>query len=319
MNMMAKKGLSPQEVKPLLTGVFNIQFTPIKSEDEIDEAALRAHTNYLVDGGLVRGKGVTVIGGSNGEGFSLSDEEYRKLIDVVVETADGRVPIIVGCVRPGTQPVIGLAKYAEKAGADGVMVLAPHYYPMPSHDLIVGHFKALADATNIGITIYNNPKVTGIDIPIELLERLAEIENIVGLKETTSNMYRLRKVITRFKDRFNINTNTYRWMMPLDYQLGAQGFNTYFGNADPAFAVRMHEIGLSGDFEACHKLWTDMIDLYDFCFDHGDMYRATSLGKEMVRIAGVAMGEYERLPLQRPSEEDRQMLKKLMKDAGMAV
>jgi dihydrodipicolinate synthase/N-acetylneuraminate lyase len=81
----------------------------------------------------------------------------------------------------------------------------------------------------------------------------------------------------------------------------------------------MHEIGLSGDFEACHKLWTDMIDLYDFCFDHGDMYRATSLGKEMVRIAGVAMGEYERLPLQRPSEEDRQMLKKLMKVAGMAV
>jgi dihydrodipicolinate synthase/N-acetylneuraminate lyase len=79
-------------------------------------------------------------------------------------------------------------------------------------------------------------------------------------------------------------------MMPLDYQLGIQGFNTYFGNANPAFAIKMHEAGLSGDFEACDKLWTDMIDLYNFCFS-GDMYRATALGKEMVRLVGLSMSE----------------------------
>jgi len=316
---MTKKGLSPQELKTSLIGVLNIQFTPFKSASEIDEEALRKHTNFIIEGGIKKGVGVTVIGGSNGEGFSLSDEEYRKLIDIVVDTADGRVPVIVGCVRPGTQPVIDLASYAEKAGADGVMVLAPFYYPDPSHDSVVEHFKALADATSIGIMIYNNPKVTGIDIPINLLERLAKIDNIVGLKETTSNMYRLRKVILQFKDRFTINSNTYRWMMPLDYQLGVTGFNTYFGNADPAFAVRMHEAGLSGDFEICNKLFVDMVDLYDFCFGHGDMYKATALGKEMVRIAGLSMGDYERLPLQRPNKEDRQKLHNLMKKAGMAV
>ena len=316
---MSKNRISPQELKPLLTGVFNIQFTPIKSATEIDKEALRDHTNYIIEGGLVNGKGVTVIGGSNGEGFSLSDQEYRDLIDVVVDTAAGRVPVIVGCVRPGTRPVIELAKYAEKAGASGLMILAPHYYPNPSHDLVYEHFKSLAEETNIGIIVYNNPLVTGIDIPIKLVERLADIKNIVGLKETTSNMYRLRKVITRYKERFNINTNTYRWMMPLDYQLGAQGFNTYFGNADPGFAVRMHEIGASGDFDACHKLWSDMVELYDFCFSHGDMYKASALGKEMVRIVGLSMGDYERLPLVRPSEAERDILRDLMKKGGMTV
>lgn len=315
---MSTKGMSREEVKPLLSGVVNIQFTPFKSESEIDEEALRVHTNFIIEGGIVTGKGVTVIGGSNGEGFSLSDEEYRKLIDVVVETADGRVPVVVGAVRPATQPVIELSRYAEQAGADAVMILAPFYYPDPPHDVVYNHFKALADATDIGIMIYNNPKVTGLDIPIELLDRLAEIDNIVALKETTPNMYRLRQVIHRFKDRFTMNSNTYRWMMPLDYQLGIQGFNTYFGNANPAFAIKLHEAGLSGDFEACDKMWTDMIDLYNFCFG-GDMYRATALGKEMVRLVGLSMGDYERTPLQRPSEEDRDKLHQLMIKAGISA
>lgn len=315
---MSRKGMSPQEVKPLLKGVVNIQFTPFKSETEIDVDALSAHTKFIVEGGIVTGTGVTVIGGSNGEGFSLSDEEYRILIDTVVEAADGRVPVVVGCVRPGTQPVIDLAAYAEEAGADAVMVLAPFYYPDPPADVVVDHFKALADTTNIGIMIYNNPKVSGLDMPVPLLERLAEIDNIVALKETTSNMYLLRQVTERFKERFTMNANTYRWMMPLDYQLGIQGFNTYFANADPAFAVRMHETGASGSFEACHELWLSMIDLYNYCFT-GDMYRATALGKEMVRIAGLSMGDYERVPLIRPTEEEREQLRALMVKAGMAV
>jgi 4-hydroxy-tetrahydrodipicolinate synthase len=185
---MTRKGLSPQEVKPLLEGVVIIQFTPFKSENEIDEKALQIHTQFMIEGGIVKGKGVLVIGGSNGESFSLSEKEYHNLIDIVVEAADGRVPIVVGCIRPATQSVISLAKYAQQAGADAIMVLAPHYYANPKHDLVYEHFNTIAEATDIGIMIYNNPGVTGLDMPLDLLERLAEIDNIVALKETTSNM-----------------------------------------------------------------------------------------------------------------------------------
>jgi len=309
------KGLSPKEVKPLLAGVLNIQFTPFKSATEIDEVALREHTEFMIKGGIVKGKGVQVIGGSNGEGFSLSEHEYATLIDTVVSVSAGRVPIVVGCTRPATQPVIELAKYAKQAGADCVMVLAPHYYPGPSHDLVYQHFKAIADAVDIGIMIYNNPGVTGLDMPIELLDRLAGIDSIVALKETTSNMFKLRRAAQRYKDRFTLNANTYRWMMPLDYQIGVKGFNTYFGNINPRLAIKMHETGLTGDFEKNNDLWLRMMDLYAYAFA-GDMYRATAYGKEMVRLAGLSMGDYTRLPLRNVTEEERKTLRKLMEQAG---
>jgi 4-hydroxy-tetrahydrodipicolinate synthase len=315
---MAKRGLTPQEVKPLLAGVINIQYTPFKSATEIDEEALRDNTRFMIENGIVTGRGVQVIGGSNGEGFSLSEEEYRQLIDIVVDEAAGRVPICVGCVRPATQPVIEIAKYAEEAGADALMILPPFYYPDPSDDLVYEHFKAIADATNIGIMIYNNPRVTGKDLSVDLLTRLAEIENIVALKETTSNMFLFREIAYKLADRFTLNANTYRWLMPLDYQLGLVGFNTLFGNNDPAFVLKLHDAGLSGDFERCHEIWTRALDLYKFTVAKG-MYWLTAYGKEMARIAGRPMGSYERLPLQRPSEEERVKLRQLMDKAGMVV
>jgi 4-hydroxy-tetrahydrodipicolinate synthase len=180
------------------------------------------------------------------------------------------------------------------------------------------HFKAIADATNIGIMIYNNPGVTGKDLSVEALTRLAEIDNIVALKETTSNMFLFREIVYKFADRFTLNANTYRWMMPLDYQLGVVGHNNFFANIDPAFALRMEDVDMSGDFEQSNELWTRMLDLYKFAFTKG-MYKATAFGKEMARIAGQPMGSYERLPLQRPSEEERIKLRQLMEKAGMVV
>ncbi len=315
---MSRNGLTPEEVKPLLVGVINIQFTPFKSATEIDEEALRDNTRFMIEGGIVTGRGVQVIGGSNGEGFSLSMEEYRHLMDIVVDEAAGRVPICVGCVRPATEPVIELTKYAEEAGADAVMVLPPYYYPNPSDDVVYKHFEAIADATNIGIMIYNNPGVTGKDLSVEALTRLAEIGNIVALKETTSNMFLFREIVYKLADRFTLNANTYRWMMPLDYQLGVVGHNNFFANIDPAFALRIENAAMSGDFERNDELWIRALDLYKFVFA-GGMYRATALGKEMARIAGRPMGSYERLPLQRPSEEERVKLRQLMEKAGMTV
>ncbi len=315
---MSRKGLTRQEVKPLLAGVVNIQLTPFKSATEIDEEALRDNTRFMIEGGIVTGRGVQVIGGSNGEGFSLSDEEYKQLIDIVIDEAAGRVPIVVGCLRSATEPVIKLAQYAERAGADAVMILAPYYYPDPSDDVVYEHFKAIADAIDIGIVIYNNLRVTGKDLSVDLLTRLAEIDGIVALKETTSNMFLLREIVHKLGDRFTINTNTYRWMMPLDYQLGVVGFNSIFGNVDPAFALEMHNAALSGDFERCHQVWIRAFELYKFTIAKG-MYWLTASAKEMARIAGRPMGSYERLPLQRPSEQERLKLRQLMQQAGITV
>jgi 4-hydroxy-tetrahydrodipicolinate synthase len=308
--------LTPQEVKPLLVGVNNIQFTPFKSATEIDEEALRDNTRFMIENGLVAGRGIQVIGGSNGEGFSLSMEEYKRLIDVVIDEAAGRVPICVGCVRAATEPVIRIAEYAEEAGADCIMVLAPHYYPNCRPDVVYAHFKSIADATRIGIMVYNNPTVTGQDLSIDLLCRLGEIENIVAIKECTSSMAKLRQVIYRLKDRFAIIPNATRYLMPFDYQLGAVGFITIYGNIDPAYALEMHDVCATGDFERAQEMWANALGLSEFLY-MGGYDRLTALGKEMARLAGRPMGSYERLPIRRASEEDRLKLRQLMAQAGM--
>jgi 4-hydroxy-tetrahydrodipicolinate synthase len=313
---MSKRRLSPQEVKPLLVGVNNIQFTPFESATAIDEEALRDNTRFMIEGGIVNARGIQVIGGSNGEGFSLSMEEYERLTDIVVDEAAGRVPICVGCIRPTTEPVIRIAEYAEEAGADCIMVLAPHYYPNCESDVVYAHFRAIAEATNIGIMVYNNPTVTGQDLSVDLMCRLADIENIVAIKECTRNMAKLREVIYRLQHRFAIIPNTTRYLMPFDYQIGAVGFITFYANIDPAYALRMHDISVSGDFERAQGMWEKALDLSNFLYS-GGFARMTALGKEMARLVGRPMGSYERLPLQRPSEEDREKLRQLMKQAGM--
>ncbi len=315
---MARVGRSRREVKSFLTGVVNIQFTPFESDTELDERALRDNTRFMIEGGLVNGKAVQTIGGSNGEGFSLSDAEYEKLIRIVVDEAAGAVPIVVGCLREGASQVINLARCAEKAGADAIMVLAPYYYPNPSDEVVYQHFKAIADATEIGIMIYNNPTVTGKDMSLECIERLASIDHIVALKETTPNVGKLRQVAAAYGERFALNANTYRSLMPFDYQMGIKGHNHFTANFDPKAALEIDAVDRSGDFQNCQDLWSRYLDLYNYVFT-GDMYRATAFGKEMARIAGRPMGSHERLPLQRPGAEQRSRLRELMIKTGLCV
>ena len=316
--MVAKSTPTPEDVKPLLVGINNIQFTPFESGREIDVAALRDNTRFMIEGGIVNGRGIQVIGGSNGEGFSLSMDEYQQLIDVVVAEAAGRVPICVGCIRPTTEPAIRIAEYAEEAGADCLMLLAPFYYPNCAPDAVYAHFKAVADATNLGIMIYNNATVTGQDLSVDLLCRLAEIENIVAFKECTPSMSKLREVTLKLGDRFAIIPNATRYLMPFDYQFGVDGFITIYGNNDPAYALEMLDVCEKGDFQRAQEMWEKALDLSNFIYKSG-FANLTSLGKEMCRLAGRPMGGYERLPLQRPDEEDREKLRHLMKKAGMAL
>lgn len=311
---------TPEEVKPLLRGVVNVQVTPFKSATEIDEEALRGNTRFMIEHGIVEGRGVLAIGGSCGEGFSLSEAEYKQLMDIVVEEADGRVPVCVGCVRPATQPVIELAKHAEEAGADCIMVLAPHYFPNEPEDVVYAHFKAVADATDIPIMIYNNLPSTGQDLSVSLLRRLAEIDQIVACKECTPRTDKLREVACYLADRLALLPCTTPRTMPFDYQLGAVGFVTWFANFDPVYALEIHDVCLAHDFARAQEIYARSRPLSTYieaAVRAGGVSREIALVKEMCRLAGRPMGEVERLPIMRPSEEERRELCRLMTEAGL--
>lgn len=311
---------TPQSLKPFLVGVFNMQYTPFNAEKGIDEEALRRNTNYMIENGIVTGRGVQIIGAQAGEGAYLSDQEYRQVIDIVIREAAGRVPIGVGCIRLTTHAVIELAKYAQAAGADFVLVMPPYYHPnLPCpKEAVMEHYQALAAAVDIGIMVHNAPVVTGQNITIEILEQLTRIEKIIAYKEDRLDFGSLREITHKFKDRFMINANSYKALIPLDYQFGITGYNSFLANVDPAFALEQHDLALSGDFEKCNQFWSKTLDLFSYLLG-GSKYNLLELGKEMARIAGRPMGCCERLPLRRPGNEERIRLRQLMQMTGMNV
>lgn len=310
----------PEELKPLLRGVVNVQVTPFKSKSDIDEDALRDNTRFMIENGIVEGLGVLAIGGSIGEGFSLSDREYKQLVDVVLGEAGGRVPVCVGCIRPTTQPVIELAKYAESAGADCIMVLAPHYYPNEPEDVVYAHFKAISEVTDLPIMIYNNPVVTGQDLSLSLLRRLAEIDQIIALKEGSPLISKLREEALILGNRLAILPCATPRTMPFDYQLGAVGFITWYANFSPAHALKIHDICRHHDLERAEETYARLRPLESYiesAVRAGGVSREIALVKEMCRIAGLPMGQTERLPVVRPGEDEHRRLRGLMCEVGL--
>jgi 4-hydroxy-tetrahydrodipicolinate synthase len=311
---------SPQALKPLLAGVINMHFTPFDETGALDLAALRAHTGFMTEYGIVTGRGVQVVGAQAGQGYYLSDREYRQLIEVVVEAAAGRVPVGVGCIRPTTRAVVELARDAQAAGADFVLVMPPYYLPLRpcARSKILEHYRALAAAVDIAVMVHNSPNSTGQSLPFDVLDELAEIEQVVAYKEDRQDFGGLRELVYRFKDRFMINANSYKALIPLDYQSGLTGYNSFLANVDPAYALRQHDLALSGDFTACHAFWARALDLYDYMLNQRE-YTFDELGKEMARLAGRPVGAGERLPLRRPGEAERDRLRQLMAATGLGL
>jgi 4-hydroxy-tetrahydrodipicolinate synthase len=317
---MGRAGQTRMEVKALLRGVVNVQCTPFRSSTELDEDALRAHTRFMIENGIVRGRGVLAVGGSTGEGFSLFESEYRQLIDAVVEEANGRAPVCAGCIRPTTQPVVDLARHAHTAGADCIMVLAPHYYPNEPEDIVYAHFDTIANAVDIPIVIYNNPAASGQDLSLGLLERLAGIDQIVAHKECTPDVGKFREEALLLGDRFALIPCLTPRTMPLDYQLGAVGFITWFANFNPAYALEIHDVCAAGDFAAAQEIYVRSRPLSRYveaAVRARGLNREIALLKEMCRLAGHPMGDVERLPVVRPDEAERRELRRLMTETGV--
>lgn len=318
---MSRSQYDPQSLKPYLVGVINMQLTPFKSDYGIDVDALRKNTHMMIERGIVNGRGVQVVGAQMGEGAYMTDEEYHTLIDVVVKEAAGRVPVGVSLIRTTTHEMVKLAKYAEEAGADFVMALPPRYVPSITPcptEVVYAHYKALADAINIGIMVHNDPESTGLSMSVEMLNHFAEMDKIIAFKEDRREFGGLREIIYKFKDRFMINANSYKVLLPLDYQSGLTGYNSFLANVDPAYALKQHDLALSADFDKCQEFWANGLEFYDYMLNKSN-YRMLELAKEMVRITGQPMGSIERLPFRRPDEETRKKLRANMEKIGMKI
>jgi len=319
-------GMAPEKLREFLMrgAVLCVQLTPFTKDDEVDIEGLRENTRFLIE----RSKGkplVLIPTGSTGEHYALTEEERKKVIKTVIDEANGKVPIIAGTGHSGTKVAVELSKYAEDVGADGVMIVLP-YYHVPEEEGMYRHFKAIADAVDIGLLIYNNPDVSKVYIFPELMKRIVELPNVVGIKENTPYIPMLYKQIKAVGDKVPILQGRGEWWFAATAILGVRGYISGYVQFMPEFSFELLEAGLKGDWNKVKELM-EKIRPYEEFIDkmsrkHGpsttilphpyvSSYMIYSVMKKTMDMLGLH-GGHMRLPLIDIDEKDEEELRKIV-------
>jgi len=226
-----------------LKGVMPALVTPFNNNFEIDEAALRNLIDFVID------KGVTAIipCGTTGEFTNMSIEERKKVIEIAVNQAKGRVKVIAGTGDAGTDTAIELTKYAEKIGADAALIVSP-FYLKPTDKEIFEHYKKIAESTNLPILLYNIPQVTGVEIPWWVVEGLTDFENIVGIKDSSGNMPYMMALFEKVYGKISIICG-HDEIATAALAAGADGLILASANVIPDIWVQIYNLMLEGKRE----------------------------------------------------------------------
>ena len=243
----------------MFRGTITALITPFKN-GALDEAALQS----LVDWQITEGIHGLVPVGTTGESPTLSHAEHERAVEVVIEAADKRVPIIAGAGSNATAEAIAFTQHAEKAGADAVLHVTP-YYNKPTQDGMVAHFTAIAENTALPIILYNIPARSVIDMTPETMGRLAEIKNIVGVKDATSDMARIaQQAETCGADFIQLSGED---ASAVDFnRAGGAGVISVCANIAPAKCAAMQQASLDGEWDKAEALLAELLPLMDALF-----------------------------------------------------
>ena len=282
--------------------------TPFTTSGALDEAAVRRLTRRQIDGGIH----FLVPCGTTGESPTLSDTERQRVVEIVVDEAAGRIPVLAGAGGYNTRDVIGLAREMERVGASGLLSVAP-YYNKPSPEGMYQHFRSIAESTALPIIVYNVPGRTGCNIDVATLVRLAAIPNIVGVKEASANMTQMCEICRALPGDFNVLSGDDAFTLPL-MAVGGRGVISVAANEAPAEMVQMVEAAERGDFKAARALHTRLLPLMLVNFVESNPIP--------VKAAMARMGlleEVYRLPMVPPREASRQKTEQVLSDLGLVT
>lgn len=173
-----------------LKGIFVSTITPMDEEGDVDLPTLKRWTDHLITDGEVHG---LVACDSAGEFATLERDERREVVDAVLAAAKGRVPVIVGISHAATRAVLRFAEHAEKAGATALL-LTPPIFMLPTHAEVIAHYEAVHDATSLPIVLYNTPGRTGVDLTPDLVAKLAELDRVIAIKESSGHIGRISHI-----------------------------------------------------------------------------------------------------------------------------
>jgi 4-hydroxy-tetrahydrodipicolinate synthase len=293
--------------KAAFKGSMTALVTPFK-DGKVDESAFRA----LVDWQIAEGSHGLVPVGTTGESPTLSHEEHRRVVEICIAEARGRVPVIAGAGSNNTTEAVDLARHAEKAGASGVLVVTP-YYNKPNQEGMYQHFKAINDAIGVPIIMYNIPPRSVVDLSVDTMKRLFELRNIAGVKDATGNVGRIslqRQAMG--PDFIQLSGDDITALSCM--AAGAVGCISVVSNVAPRLCADLMNRWFAGDAAGALEVQDRLTPLHAGVFTEagvtGAKYALSVLGK---------VREDVRLPLVPSTENTKRIIRSAMAHAGLVA
>lgn len=280
--------------------------TPFRQDQSLDEAAMRRLVRRQIEAGV----NFLVPCGTTGESPTLTKEEQRRIVEITVEEAGGRVPVLAGAGGYNTAAVIELSREVQAIGVDGILSVCP-YYNKPTQEGLYQHYRAIASAVRLPIVLYNIPGRTGVNIEPATVRRLAEIENIIGIKEASGNISQMAVLLENVPATFAVLSGDDAVTLPL-MALGGRGIISVASNEIPAEMTRLARLCLANDFAAALELQRQYFRLMEINFVE------TNPGP--VKAALALMGLLEpvwRLPLVPPKPENLAKIRAVLESCGL--
>lgn len=280
--------------------------TPFDRAGELDEKALRR----LVDWQIEEGIDAILVAGTTGESVTLLPSEHQRLLEITLEQASGRVPVLCGTGSNSTARSVEATRLAERAGADGVLVVAP-YYNKPTQEGLYQHFRTVAEATSLPVLVYNVPGRTACNLAAETTLRLATVPNIRGIKEASGNLAQIMTILRDRPEGFLVLSGDDAITLPL-MAAGADGVISVVANEVPGEFSRMVRAARSGNWVEARTLHYRLLALMEVNFIESNPIPV----KAALAMMGRIQEEY-RLPLVPMSEANRAKLRRVLQELGL--
>jgi 4-hydroxy-tetrahydrodipicolinate synthase len=290
----------------MFTGCGTALVTPFRRDFTLDEAALRRLVRRQIEAGI----DFLVPCGTTGENPTLQRAEHLRVVEIALEEARGKVPVVAGAGGYNTAEVIELAREVEAVGASGILSVTP-YYNKPSQEGLYQHYKAIAAAVRLPIIVYSVQGRTGVNVEPSTFKRLSEIDNIVGVKEASGNIAQIGAIVAQTPARFHVLSGDDMLALPA-IAVGGRGLISTTSNEIPAEMARLVRCCLENDFAAARELQKKYLPLMEVNFVESNPMP--------VKAAMALMGLLEpvwRLPMVAPKPENLARIQKVLESLGL--
>jgi 4-hydroxy-tetrahydrodipicolinate synthase len=290
----------------VFTGTGTALVTPFRRDGSLDETALRA----LVKRQIAAGIDFLVPCGTTGESPTLSREEHLRVVEITLELAKGKVPVLAGAGGYNTTEVISLASELAAMGASGILSVTP-YYNKPTQEGLCQHFRAIASAVSVPVILYSVQGRTGVNIEPATVQKLAHVKNIIGIKEASGNVAQMAAILNCVPEEFIVLSGDDSVTLPV-IALGGRGVISVVSNEIPGEMARMVRLALTGDFASAREIHRRFHPLMEINFVESNPIPVKAAMAEMGLLEPVW-----RLPLVAPKAESRAKIRAVLETLNL--